>query len=542
MSELYFLEDKYNLRKPPSAQKQSVLIQSLFQFVAVITVMLGFWYLHYRWTSSLNMDALWFAIPLAFSETMMFIGTIFVMINFWKINDTPKSPPPNSPKDVHLDNDNIKIDIYIPVFNESPDLLRETIKSAKKVKKLPSWSVNIYLIDDSHNEEMTIMAKEENIEQITRDNKRGRKAGAITKAIDITKGDFIVIIDSDTRIFEDILLNTMGYFRDELVAWVQTPQWFCDLTTKDDGEDLFANDPTMFFDVIQRRKNNYNASFCCGATSIHRVSALKEVAQDRYNSRIENGEKDIEIEYIAYHASEDIYTSLLVHSYKNKNFKSILHPDVESKMLSPLDLLTWSMQRFRYAGGTIDMIKKEYKRFFKKGLSLGQKLMYFSTFWSYTGAIWMTILLLAPIIYMFTNIAPVDSYSLEFFKHLVPFLFFNQIALMIASWGVASNRGSAFYLAIFPLVLKAFYDVLRNKPINFIVTSKVAKDGNFLYLVRIQIFIMLLYICSITFATIMLLIGDRLYLMGYSINLMWSMYNMWALWAIIRASLYKFKG
>ena len=543
MNELYFLEDKYNTRLPYTPQNQPEWMQSLFQFFAIITVMLGVWYLHFRWTQSLNMEALWFAIPLAFAETMMFIGTVLVVINFWRINDTPTDSPLET-----LKGKNITIDIYIPVFNENPQLVRETIRASQKVKKLDSWSVNIYLLDDSHNPLMTQMAQEEGIVQITRDNKRGRKAGAITHAMDITLGDFIVIIDSDTRLFPDILLHTMGYFKDELVAWVQTPQWFCDLTDGKEGRDVFANDPSMFFDVIQRRRNNYNASFCCGATSIHRTSTLREVATHRYTQRITEAQakgeptEGIEKEYIVYHSSEDIYTSLLVHAYPHKNFKSILHPQPESKMLSPLDLLTWTTQRFRYAGGTIDLIRKEFGQFFKSGLSLGQKLMYFSTFWSYTGAIWMMILILSPILYFITNIAPVDSYSLTFFLHLVPFLFFNQLSMMIATWGIYSNRGSSFFIAISPLVLKAFYDVIRKKPINFIVTSKVAQSANFLSLVKIQVGLIILYFLAILFATVLLLLGERVYLTGYTINLLWSLYNISALWAIVKASLYKFEG
>ena len=584
MNELYFLESKYDSRIPEEPQQQSQLMQSLFQFFAVITLMLGFWYLDYRWNESLNMDALWFAIPLAFAETMMFIGTIFVVINFWRIDDTPTKQAPKYLDEVvsseylkFYNNQKINIDIYIPVFNEDPEMVRESIKASKKVKKLDSWIVSIYLLDDSGNDAMTQMAKDEGIIQITRNSSKGRKAGAITNAMDTTGGDFIVIIDSDTRLFEDILLNTLGYFKDDSVAWVQTPQWFCDLTKGESldvkwskkagifgeksanfiqkifgnitvGKDVFANDPAMFFDVIQRRRNNYNASFCCGATSIHRTDALRMVAIDRWVDRVNSADnqkkaiEDIDMEYIAFHTSEDIYTSLLVHSYSQKKYKSVLHPKVESKMLSPLDLITWSTQRFRYAGGTIDLISKEFSRFFKSGLSLGQKLMYFSTFWSYTGAIWLLVLLLSPIIFMFTNISPVDSYSMDFFIHLIPFLFFNQIALMIATWGIHSNRGASFFVAIFPIVINAFWDVIRGKPINFVVTSKTVSAGNFLPLVRIQLGLIILYIIAIIYASIMLMVGERIYFTGFAINLMWSLYNILALWAIVQAALYKFKG
>ncbi|CAA6811954.1 MAG: Cellulose synthase (UDP-forming) (EC [uncultured Sulfurovum sp.] len=583
MNELYFLEPKYDERVPETPQEPSELNQLLFQFFGVVAIMLGLWYLHYRWTASLNMDALWFAIPLAFAESMMFIGTILVVVNFWKVNDTKKQLAPKTMDDVVEEDQisiyrdkKIKIDVYIPVFNEDPALVRETIWAAKKVKKLDTWDVCYYLLDDSGNDEMTKMAKEEGVPQVLRTSSKGRKAGAITNAMDESLGDFIVIIDSDTRLFPNILLNTMGYFKDDAVAWVQTPQWFCDLSEGKNledswhdkygtvakksanffqkffgkvkvGEDVFANDPAMFFDVIQRRRNNYNASFCCGATSIHRTSALRRVAISRWVDRVleakdrDEAIKELDVEYISYHTSEDIYTSLLVHAHKQKKYKSVMHPDVESKMLSPLDLITWSAQRFRYAGGTIDLVTKEFSRFFKSGLSLGQKMMYFSTFWSYTGAIWLTILLFSPIIFMFTNIAPVQSYSMDFFIHLIPFLFFNQMALLIATWGINSNRGGQFFIAIFPIILRAFWDVARRKPIRFVVTSKTAKAGNYLSMVRVQMGLIGLYAIAIIYATTMHLIGERIYLTGYSVNLMWSFFNMISLWAIVQAALYKFE-
>lgn len=584
MKTLYFLDPRYDDRRPEPPQPYSVWRESLFQFFGITAILLGLWYLQYRWTSSLNPDALWFAIPLAFAETMMFIGTVLVVINFWRINDTPKQAPPVTMADVveppsatHYESRPIRIDIYIPVFNEDPALVRETIKAAKAVRALPSWHVRLYLLDDSGSAAMAQMAREEGVPQILREGSKGRKAGAITYAMDETGGDFIVIIDSDTRLFPDILLNTLGYFRDDAVAWVQTPQWFCDLTEGEPleqvwrrragrvgrmaargfqtlvgpvrpGQDLFANDPAMFFGVIQRRRNHYNASFCCGATSIHRTSALRRVAITRWVERVLAAEDrqqavaELDVEYISYHTSEDIYTSLLVHAHGPKKYRSVLHPDVESRMLSPLDLLTWSTQRFRYAGGTIDLMKKEFGRFFRPGLDIGQKLMYFSTFWSYTGAIWLVVLLLAPILYMFTNIAPVKSYSMDFFIHLIPFLFFNQLALMIATWGVHSNRGGQFFIAIFPIVLRAFADVARGRPIRFVVTSKSAKAGNFLPLVRIQLVLIGLYAIAILYATVMLLIGERIFLTGYSVNLLWSLFNVVSLWAIVEAALYKFEG
>jgi len=100
MNELYFLEEEYECRIPEPPQQQPQWVQLSFQFFGTVAIMLGVWYLYYRWTDSLNMDALWFAVPLAFAETMMFIGTILVVINFWKISDTPKQTPPKTKDEI----------------------------------------------------------------------------------------------------------------------------------------------------------------------------------------------------------------------------------------------------------------------------------------------------------------------------------------------------------------------------------------------------------------------------------------------------------
>jgi cellulose synthase (UDP-forming) len=143
---------------------------------------------------------------------------------------------------------------------------------------------------------------------------------------------------------------------------------------------------------------------------------------------------------------------------------------------------------------------------------------------------------------MFTNIPPVESYSMDFFIHLIPFLFFNQLALMVATWGINSNRGGQFFIAISPIVLRAFWDVIRRKPIRFVVTSKIAKAGNYLSMVKVQMAVIALYAVAILYSLSLYIIGERIYLTGYVVNLMWSLFNVLSLWAIVKAALYKFEG
>lgn len=76
---------------------------------------------------------------------------------------------------------------------------------------------------------MRRVAEQEGVNYLSRENNIGFKAGNLRNGLEHTDGDFIVICDADTRVFPSILTDTLGYFRDPLVAWVQTPQWFYDL-------------------------------------------------------------------------------------------------------------------------------------------------------------------------------------------------------------------------------------------------------------------------------------------------------------------------
>jgi cellulose synthase (UDP-forming) len=82
------------------------------------------------------------------------------------------------------------------------------------------------------------------------------------------------------------------------------------------------------------------------------------------------GQAALDTEFTPYkfHVSEDIYTSIVLHSDPNRQWKSVFHPWVESKMLSPRDLLAWTIQRFKYAGGTLDILFHD-NPLFRRGLS-----------------------------------------------------------------------------------------------------------------------------------------------------------------------------
>ncbi len=440
---------------------------------------------------------------------------------------------------------------------------------------------------------MQRLAEKLEVNYIKRDNNIGFKAGNMRNAMEKTSGDIIVICDADTRPFSTILESTLGYFKDPDVAWVQTPQWFFDVAegkalTKvlkkylwwpgyalgwlvekiigpvKIGSDPFATDAQMFYDVIQRRRNWAYASFCCGAGSIHRREAVMEAALKTYATSVDNevkrftddvNDQDIksdlddairqemalEKEFTPYkfHVSEDIYTSIILHSDPDRNWKSILHPEIQSKMLSPQDLQSWMVQRFKYAGGTIDIAVND-SPLTQKHMSLPRKTMYAATIFSNFGGLWNIVFLFAPIIYLFTGIAPVSAYSLDFFKHILPFIIMTELSFMIGTWGVAGYKGKTSYLSFFPINLRAIWTVLKGEEIKFPTTPKERQEGNFFHLILPQFLVILLTLAGMIFASVNYYIDrDPAMLNGLLANVFWGLNNIAALSGMVMAAFWK---
>lgn len=554
-----FYFSRYEHRQAPPPLVSGPLLMMAWQFCAISALTLGAWYLHWRWTASINMDALWFGIPMVLAETFSWLGLVLLVYNLWDIRDYPRRPPPTRLADCEPLAANpdrpVTVDIFICTYTEDEELVRLSIRDAKAVRGAGGAKILVHVLDDGSRPAMAKVCEEEGVNHITRDGNAGYKAGNLRNGMEHTTGDFIVICDADTRLFPTFLEQTLGYFRDPDVAFVQTPQWFFDTPEGEPltrnwtrrhgraagmvagllermfgritvGADPFVNDALIFYDIIQRRRNRVNAAFCCGAASIHRREAVMAVALREWSQSVakaapapparrrRRGNPDAkafaqrwqaaqatELTPYKFHVSEDLYSSIILHQDRSRRWKTVMHPQVQSKMLSPQDLLTWTVQRFKYAGGSLDIFFND-NPIIKPGLSFGQRLMYLSTFWSYISSVWSVIFITAPIIYLFTGIGPVSSYSREFFYRLLPFLVMLELAMMLGHWGRSGHVSKVMSLASLNLSLQALWTVLRGKKISFPVTPKVRQEGNFLLLVRPQRVIIALGYAAIAYASV----------------------------------------
>ncbi len=594
-------DTRFDRQDPWSHAHHGALHVFTWQFLSASSLVFGAWYLWWRWTVSVNWDAAWFSVPLVIAETGAFFGLILFTVNLW----SPKSPKSQKPPewisetlaDAPVQDRPLIVDVFFATYNEDPELVRLGLRDAHKIQYPHPIDLRIHVLDDGRRPTMKAVAAEERANYITRADNVGYKAGNLRNAMNSTVGDFVVIFDADTRPFPDFLTATLGYFRDPKMAWVQTPQWFWDIPPGVPlhaalsrrlgrlggwlgqqiekvigpvrfGEDPFGNDPQIFYDFIQHRRNWANASFCCGAGSVHRREALMEAAIRSWTAQIDEisehedrkiakmtGEANLsdavrdsvrfsraqEVDFTPFklHVSEDIYTSIVLHSDRERGWRSVMHPKVVSRMISPNDLLSWTIQRYKYAGGTLDILKND-NPLARSGLTLPQKVMYGATFYSYLSPLWNIVFLVAPIVFLFSGVAPVATYSLDFFLHIMPFLLMNELSQMVGMWGSQVMKGRRWYMAMFPLTLSALWAVIRGRRISFTVTPKDRASGRHLKLVRWQLLLLFLNVIALVYGWGLFGLGTSGYTLGAMIvNTLWSFNNMLSLGVIIRAAMWK---
>ena len=233
--------------------------------------------------------------------------------------------------------------------------------------------------------------------------------------------------------------------------------------------------------------------------------------------------------------TEDLATALRLHA---AGWNSVFHPEVLAYGLAPEDLGSSLRQRLRWAQGTIQVLMSE-NPLFMRGLTFPQRIQYFTTMYSYFSGFSSLIYLLAPIIFLFTNISPVSAWSVEFALRLLPYLLVNRILFTYVTWGISAQRAEQYNLALFPLWIQAVTSVVTGAKLKFVVTPKQRQSGVYLKLVWPQIGVIIVTVLAILYGWFSILVGWSSQIDGVAANTFWGLYNVYNLWPIVRAAVYE---
>ncbi|MGB5607404.1 MAG: glycosyltransferase, partial [Gammaproteobacteria bacterium] len=266
------------------------------KIVAMLFVMVALWYLHWR-LGTFNPDALTFSAIFYVAEVYGFFTAILHLFMVWRLSVRESLPAPAG----------CSIDVFVPTYNESVDLLRKTLLAAVNM----DYPHKTWLLDDSNRPEMRTLAEELGCEYQSRSDNTFGKAGNLNNALQASNGEFIALFDADHAPKRDFLVNTLGYFSDPNVAFVQTPQDFYNLDSyqhrwNKPGQRLWT-EQSLFFRVIQRGKDVWNAAFFCGSCAIIRRASLDTIGGFATGT-----------------VTEDLHTSLRLHK---QGYRSVYHAE-----------------------------------------------------------------------------------------------------------------------------------------------------------------------------------------------------------------------
>jgi cellulose synthase (UDP-forming) len=355
------------------------------------------------------------------------------------------------------------VDVLIPVAGEPVDIVQATVKAAQKMR-YPHFTIFIlndgFVAGKSNWREVEVLAQEMGVKCITRTVGGGAKAGNINHALKHTTGDIVVIFDADMAAEPSFLEKVIPYFKQERLAFVQTPQFY----RNTDQHAIAATaweQQSFFFGSIMRGKERTNAAFICGTNVAIRRKALAEVG----------GMCEDNI-------AEDFLTSLRLHQ---RGWESRYLSEVLSSGLAPEDLLSYYRQQLRWARGPLEVLFKD-NPFFKRGLTWSQRIHYFASALYYFNGVIVLIDCVMPLLFLYFGLVPVATDTVTFALFFIPFMVANLYTLRIASRGTATFRSLSLTHGTWVLQLEALLSVLLRRKMEFVVTPKQAQMGNFIHL------------------------------------------------------------
>ena len=239
--------------------------------------------------------------------------------------------------------------------------------------------------------------------------------------------------------------------------------------------------------------------------------------------------------------TEDMATCMRLHAL---GWKSVYHHEVLASGLAPDDLGTMLQQRLRWAQGTLQVMLKE-NPLVQKGLSVPQRLMYFSTMWSYLSGFAAVVFLTAPFVYLVFGVLPVNAYGLTFLSFFLPYMLVNQLLFFVVGRGKKTWRGLQYSLALFPIWIRACVTAAANvwfkRPLGFVVTPKTRTERTgFPYrLVAPQLITAILLVFAVVVGVVRLWSGSSDSVIGTGVNTGWIAYDLIVLSVIWQAARYR---
>jgi len=250
------------------------------------------------------------------------------------------APPPFDPAVAPF------VSVHIATYSEPPELVIETLDA---LARLDYPAFEVIVVDNNTKDPALWRPIEEHCAALGDrfrffhvDPLGGFKAGACNFALARTdpRATVIAIIDADYVVLPSFLRETTPHFRDERLAFVQTPQDY-----RQYAGNAYLTDClhayAYFFAISMLARNEDNAAIFGGTMGLIRRSALEEIGG-----------------WDEWCITEDAEASLRI---LKRGYRSLYVGQSYGHGLMPFDFDSYKKQRFRWAFGGIQIFRKHWR-------------------------------------------------------------------------------------------------------------------------------------------------------------------------------------
>jgi cellulose synthase (UDP-forming) len=490
----------------------AIVITSLFfpgarRFVMWLTILTSVRHLLWRGHETLDFSsplAIGISVLIYGAEVLAFFAMTIGYFQVWGQSDHKSVSLTNfSPEQLPT------VDVMVCTYGEPVSVLYRSLVGCLSMD-YPKKTV--FLCDDGNRPEMKELAERLGVTYVTRPNNTHAKAGNLNNAMQYGTAELVLVFDADHVPCKSFLQETVGFFVDDRLGFVQTPQHF--FTDDPFQRNLLAsqqinNEQDLFFHVIQPGNDYWGAAFFAGSGALFRRAALESVG-------------GFAVETI----TEDVHTGMRIHG---KGWKSLYYNRDLAAGMAQDSFADVIKQRLRWARGMTQIYCLE-NPLFARGLSMAQRLCYFTGIWYFFHGLPRLIFMIAPLFFLLFGYKTVNSGFVEVLIYYIPSFLATTLGYTIISRGVRHSFWSEVYEACFCvyLSLTTFLTFLSPHRAKFRVTPKggLTEKINFNWrIVFPQVMIAALTIVGIGMAIVRAIYTPE-YAGGIYTNLAWSLYNL----------------
>jgi hypothetical protein len=301
------------------------------------------------------------------------------------------------------------VDCLIPTHREAVALIEPTVIAALRVRGIR----HVVVVGNHQRDDVDVMCRRLGTRYYSRGTNEYAKAGNLNNGLRHTDADFVMVLDADQVPSPEFLEQTLGYFDDPAIAYVQAPQAYYNteslLFQPMRGRRAGWVEPQPINYGTQLARNGWEAALFVGGAAVLRRTALDQVGGFALGT-----------------PDEDVHTALRLHA---RGWRSVFTPEPLAFGLAAANMLQFHTQRHRRTAGTLNLLFRSPDSPLRApGMRLAARINHlYGICVQLVGVLRLSYLVL-PVLCLYTLLNPV-SIGYWLFGPLFATMYFLQLAL-----------------------------------------------------------------------------------------------------------------